>query len=196
MAGIDKITKEIELEAEKEAASIVSAAEAAAKSAKEDAEKKYQAYISSADEKLNRKLADENKKTQSQCEQAEKLILLETKQFLIDDILRKAKVKLLIQGKEDYFETLLKLLEKSVQADKGELMLSEKDMGRVPDDFESKANVVATKKGGTVVLSKNTVDIEGGFILKYGNIEINSSFDAIFDENRDQLMDIVNGILW
>ncbi len=196
MAGIDKITKEIELEAEKEAASIVSAAEAAAKSAKEDAEKKYQAYISSADEKLNRKLADENKKTQSQCEQAEKLILLETKQFLIDDILRKAKVKLLIQGKEDYFETLLKLLEKSVQADKGELMLSEKDMGRVPDDFESKANVVATKKGGTVVLSKNTVDIEGGFILKYGNIEINSSFDAIFDENRDELMDIVNGILW
>ena len=196
MAGIDKITKEIELEAEKEAASIVSAAEAAAKSAKEDAEKKCQAYISSADEKLNRKLADENKKTQSQCEQAEKLILLETKQFLIDDILRKAKVKLLIQGKEDYFETLLKLLEKSVQADKGELMLSEKDMGRVPDDFESKANVVATKKGGTVVLSKNTVDIEGGFILKYGNIEINSSFDAIFDENRDELMDIVNGILW
>ena len=196
MAGIDKITKEIELEAEKEAASIVSAAEAAAKSAKEDAEKKRQAYISSADEKLNRKLVDENKKTQSQCEQAEKLILLETKQFLIDDILRKAKVKLLIQGKEDYFETLLKLLEKSVQADKGELMLSEKDMGRVPDDFESKANVVATKKGGTVVLSKNTVDIEGGFILKYGNIEINSSFDAIFDENRDELMDIVNGILW
>ena len=196
MAGIDKITKEIELEADKEAASIVSAAEAAAQAARDKANQERDAYISAADEKLSRKLAEENKKTQSQCEQAEKLILLETKQFLIDDILRKAKVKLLIQGKEDYFDTLLKILEKSVQADKGELMLSEKDMGRVPSDFESKANVVATKKGGTVVLSKNTVDIEGGFILKYGNIEINSSFDAIFDENRDELMDIVNGILW
>ena len=196
MAGIDKITKEIELEADKEAASIVSAAEAAAQAARDKANQERDAYISAADEKLSRKLAEENKKTQSQCEQAEKLILLETKQFVIDDVLRKAKIKLLIQGKEEYFETLLKLLEKSVQADKGELMLSEKDMGRVPSDFESKANVVATKKGGTVVLSKNTVDIEGGFILKYGNIEINSSFDAIFDENRDELMDIVNGILW
>ena len=196
MAGIDKITKEIELEADKEAASIVSAAEAAAQAARDKANQERDAYISAADEKLSRKLAEENKKTQSQCEQAEKLILLETKQFVIDDVLRKAKIKLLIQGKEAYFETLLKLLEKSVQADKGELMLSEKDMGRVPSDFESKANVVATKKGGTVVLSKNTVDIEGGFILKYGNIEINSSFDAIFDENRDELMDIVNGILW
>ncbi len=196
MAGIDKITKEIELEAEKEAASIVSAAEAAAQDARNKADQQRQAYISAADEKLNRKLAEENKKTQSQCEQAEKLILLETKQFLIDDILRKAKVKLLIQGKEDYFDTLLKILEKSVQAEKGELMLSKKDLERVPSDFESKANVVATKKGGTVELSGNTVDIEGGFILKYGNIEINSSFDAIFDENRDELMDIVNGILW
>lgn len=196
MAGIDKITKEIELEADKEAASIVSAAEAAAQAARDKADKKRQAFISSADEKLSKKLAEENKKTQSQCEQAEKLILLETKQFLIEDILRKAKVKLLIQGKEDYFDTLLKLLEKSVQADKGELMLNEKDMGRIPSDFEAKANAVATKKGGTVELSKNTVDIEGGFILKYGNIEINSSFDAIFDENRDELMDIVNGILW
>lgn len=196
MAGIDKITKEIELEADKEAASIVSAAEAAAQDARNKADQQRQAYISAADEKLNRKLAEENKKTQSQCEQAEKLILLETKQFLIDDILRKAKVKLLIQGKEDYFDTLLKILEKSVQAEKGELMLSKKDLERVPSDFESKANVVATKKGGTVELSGNTVDIEGGFILKYGNIEINSSFDAIFDENRDELMDIVNGILW
>ena len=196
MAGIDKITKEIELEADKEAASIVSAAEAAAQAARDKADKKRQAFISSADEKLSKKLAEENKKTQSQCEQAEKLILLETKQFLIEDILRKAKVKLLIQGKEDYFDTLLKLLEKSVQADKGELMLNEKDMGRIPSDFEAKANAIATKKGGTVELSKNTVDIEGGFILKYGNIEINSSFDAIFDENRDELMDIVNGILW
>ena len=196
MAGIDKITKEIELEADKEAASIVSAAEAAAQAARDKANQDKEAYISAANEKLERKLAEESKKTQSQCEQAEKLILLETKQFVIDDVLRKAKIKLLIQGKEEYFETLLKLLEKSVQADKGELMLSSKDLERVPSDFESKANVVATKKGGTVVLSKNTVDIEGGFILKYGNIEINSSFDAIFDENRDELMDIVNGILW
>ena len=90
-----------------------SSAEAAAQAARDKADQERAAYIAAADEKLSRKLAEENKKTQSQCEQAEKLILLETKQFVIDDVLRKAKVKLLIQGKEDYFETLLKLLEKN-----------------------------------------------------------------------------------
>ena len=196
MAGIDKITREIEQDADAEAAKIISAAEEAAKTEVDKANQQKAAYLSAADEKLSRKLAEADKKTQSQCEQAEKLILLETRQFVIDDIIRKAKVKLLIQGKEDYFETLLKLLEKSVQADKGVLMLSEKDLSRVPSDFEDKANVVATKKGGTVELSKEAVNIDGGFILKYGNIEINSSFDAIFDENKDELVDIINGILW
>ena len=97
MAGIDKITKEIELEADKEAASIVSAAEAAAQAARDKANQERDAYISAADEKLSRKLAEENKKSQSQCEQAEKLILLETKQFVIDDVLRKAKKELIFK---------------------------------------------------------------------------------------------------
>ena len=39
---------------------------------------------------------------------------------------------------------------------------------------------------------KGYCNIDGGFILKYGNIEINSSFDAIFDENKEELIDIVN----
>jgi V/A-type H+-transporting ATPase subunit E len=40
------------------------------------------------------------------------------------------------------------------------------------------------------------VNIDGGFILKYGNIEINSSFDALFEENEEELVDIVNKMLW
>ena len=75
-------------------------------------------------------------------------------------------------------------------------MLSEKDLSRVPSDFEDKANVVATKKGGTVELSKEAVNIDGGFILKYGNIEINSSIDALFEENEEKLVDIVNSTLF
>ena len=43
---------------------------------------------------------------------------------------------------------LLKLLEKQSQADKGVLLLNEKDLARVPDDFEKSANAGATKNGG------------------------------------------------
>ena len=45
-------------------------------------------------------------------------------------------------------------------------------------------------------ISKDTVNIDGGFILKYGNIEINSSIDALFEENKDELIDVVNKMFW
>ena len=79
---------------------------------------------------------------------------------------------------------------------RGVLLLNKKDLDRIPSDFGEKVNQVATKKGGMIDISQDTVDIDGGFILKYGNIEINSSFEALFDENKEELTDIVNNLLW
>lgn len=196
MAGIESITKEISLEADKEAAGIISAAEEAAKSLKAKTEEECNVIRAESDEKISRKLASEDKKTQSQCEQAEKLIMLNAKQEIIDGVLSKAKEKLLHLETKEYFDTLLKLLEKQSQADKGILLLNEKDLARMPEDFEKSAQAVATKNGGMLDVSKETVNIDGGFILKYGNIEINSSFDALFEENEEELVDIVNKMLW
>ncbi|MCR5226662.1 MAG: V-type ATP synthase subunit E [Eubacterium sp.] len=196
MAGIESITKEINLEAEKEAAGIISAAEEAAKSLKAKTEEECKSIKAEADEKIGKKLVSEEKKTQSQCEQAQKLIMLNAKQEIIDDVLCKAKNKLLLLDTKDYFDTLLKLLDKQSQADKGVLLLNEKDLSRMPEDFEKSAQAVATKNGGMLEVSKDTVNIDGGFILKYGNIEINSSFDALFEENEEELVDIVNKMLW
>lgn len=196
MAGIEKITKEIEQNAEKEAAEIISAAEKEAERTINKAKEECDAILAASSEKTNRKLVEEDKKTQSQCEQAEKLIMLETKQGVIEDILRKAQVKLMLASKEDYFATLLKLLEKQVQPEKGEMIFCEKDLGRLPEDFAAQVNAIATKNGGMIELSKDVRDIEGGFVLKYGNIEINSSFEALFEENKEELVDIVNEILW
>ena len=196
MAGIENITKVIAQEAEAESSSIISAAEKSAEEARAKANGEADQLKLSAKEKLDRKIAAERKKIQSQTEHIEKLKMLETKQNIIDGTLQKAKEKLLGYDDKTYFETLLGLLEKTVQADKGTLLLSETDLGRIPADFEGQVNAVATKKGGMLDVSKEPADIDGGFILSYGDIEINSSFDAIFEENKDKLVDIVNSILF
>ena len=85
---------------------------------------------------------------------------------------------------------------KSTQPEKGEILFNEKDLGSLPEDFEKKINEVATRNGGTLSISKDVAPITGGFILRYGNIEINSSIDAIFEENKEVLTDTVKGILW
>ena len=195
MAGIEKITNEISQQAEKEAAEIISAAEESAKTVKQKAQEECDAIKNAADERLSRKLASENKKTESQCEQAEKLIILKAKQEIIESILVKAKAKILLMENDEYFDTMLRLIGKQAQADKGELIFNEKDLSRVPQDFEKSANAVATKNGGMLEISKDTANIDGGFILKYGNIEINSSIDALFEENEEELIDIVNKLI-
>lgn len=196
MSGIDKIVKEIETDAEREADSIISEAKKAAEKSSIEAEKKYNSLMESAGERLDRKASEEEKKIQSQCEQVEKLKLLETKQKIIEGILVKAKSKLLLKDGKEYFDILLKLMDRQVQAEKGELILNQKDKAMIPADFMDAANAIATKHGGMLDLSQDTASIDGGFILRYGNIEINSSFDALFEENSEVLTDTVNRILW
>ena len=196
MAGIEKITNEINLEAKEEAAQIISSAEEAAKKLLAKTEEECAVITAEADEKISKKLAAEDKKTQSQCEQIEKLIMLKTKQDIIDSVIKKAKEQLLLQDTDEYFNTLLKLLEKQTQADKGILFLNQKDLARTPDDFAKAAAEVAVKNGGELTFSETPVDIDGGFILKYGNIEINSSIDALFEENVDELVDVCSSMLW
>ena len=196
MAGIEKITKEIQLDAEKEAAEIIESAQHAADKARENAIRESEATIASANEKLDKKRAAEEKKILSQCEHIEKLKMLETRQEIIEDTLVKAKNEILNLDTEKYFDAILKLLEGRVLPEKGEFAMNQKDMNRIPADFAAKIAAVAAKCGGQLALSEKAAAIDGGFLLKYGNIEINSSLEALFDEYRDEFVDIVNKVLF
>ncbi len=196
MAGIENITKVIARDAESEAASIIASAKANADAVTKKAQDEADKMKAEADERLEKLLKNERKKIQSQSEQIEKLRMLKQKQQIIEDTLDKAKETILGYEDKKYFETLLKILENSVQADKGILYLNSKDLGRIPDGFDKDINAVATKKGGTLEIGSDAAKIDGGFILKYGNIEINSSIDALFEENEEKLVDIVNSTLF
>lgn len=196
MAGVEKLTAYIEEEAKTEASRIIDeankASEDALKKAREEIEKEAQASKANAD------LKSQNKKVRfdSQCAQEEKLILLKKRQEIIDGILDKALLKLEALPDGEYFEMLLKLLDKSLEKGDCEMLLSEKDLKRVPSGFEEKANAKAAALGGSLKLSDEPAKIGSGFVLRYGFIEINSSLKAIFDDRRDELQDTVNSILW
>ena len=62
-------------------------------------------------------------------------------------------------------------------------------MSRFPKDFVDKANSGLSKNGGRIVLSDTTLDIDSGFILRYGGIDENCTFDALIKENSDKIKD-------
>lgn len=196
MAGIEKITEAIALDAEKKAAEIIETAKKEAEAILNNA--KEECRIFSEEQKAVREKAEkiEDGRTASQKEQVLKLRILKEKQEIIESVLAKAKEKLLNKSDSDYTELLLSMVEKSALAEAGEVLLNKKDASRVSADFIVKANEIAEKKGGRLTMSTDEADIDGGLILRYGRIEINSSIESVFDENREHLVDVVNRVLW
>ena len=71
------------------------------------------------------------------------------------------------------------------------MYLNGRDLARLPDDFEDSINSVIYETSA-VYVKKEPVDIDNGFILKSDGVEINCSFRAVFDENMDNLKDLLN----
>ncbi len=197
MAGIEKITNQIAADAEKDAADILDAAKAYAKKTYDAAEADNRTLSLSRREKADKEADEYAARIKSQCDQEEKIVMLKTKQDIIDGVLKKAYNYILELSDEEYFNKLLELLPGAVQkGEKGEMLLSSKDLSRLPADFKQKAEETAEKNGGEITLSKESVSIDAGFILRYGLIEINDSLQEIFDEEKENLQDIISHRLW
>lgn len=106
----------------------------------------------------------------------------------IDRVLELAVERINSFGDNEYFELLLKVAENSNT--QGELTLSERDKNRSTAVFESELSKLGIRFAGC------SADIDGGFILKCGDIEINAEIEAIINEHRSELCDSVNGILF
>ena len=135
-------------------------------------------------------------RTASAADMKKRTAVLAAKQELIGKVIADAcdRVKNLDEGK--YFEILKSMAEKYLLPREGEICFSKKDLERMPANFREEIKGLAQKKGGTLEISGEARNIDGGFILVYGGIEENCSIDAMFAEKRDELLDQVRKILF
>ena len=85
------------------------------------------------------------------------------------------------------------------QKGEGKILFSKTDTERLPKDFAdtlAAALEKSGKEGAKLTVSGETRDIDGGFVLTYGGIEENCSFDALFDSAHEMLQDKVQEILF
>ena len=196
MTGLDKIVNLIDAEASASADEIINSAEAEAKKiiaqAKIDAENSASLIIKNAEDKaefiLKRAASLENLK--------EREMILDVKREQINYVLDETKKYLRSLPVEEYFDLILKLCKKYISPSKGEIIFSAADLKRIPHDFQANLSKVAQTIGAEITVSEKTSNINGGFILSYGDIEENCSFDALFESNFDLLSDKVNEILF
>ena len=183
LAGIAEEAKaqadKINSDAEKQAAEITAAAkteaETEAEKIKADAEKKAELIINSG---------------KSSAELLKRDTALNCRRELIEKALVAVADTVNAYGDKDYFDFLLTLIKKEKLNDKGEVYLSVKDKARDIAAFKSDLSAL------DLTLSDTFADINGGFILKYGDIQINGELSALIHEKRDVLTDELNKALF
>ncbi len=193
MSGLEKIISQIEYESNDRCRTIIEEANKKADEIIKDAEESAQKILSDNDEKTAKKLDSMAQIALSSSEFAKSKILLKSKLETIDETLKKSldEIKNLPDG--EYFEIIKALIISNSRNQKGSLCLSEKDKKRLPKGFVESVN--KELKDSEIVLG-DSVDIDGGFILVYEDIDINCSFDAIASSKLDELRDALNSVLF
>lgn len=123
----------------------------------------------------------------AQLEKRNRLLLV--KQNLIHDTIDSVRTQLENAPDEEYFGTLLKLVARYAIPGEGVLYCNAKDLARLPADFQDRLSAACPE--GKLTISKEPKEIESGFLLVYGGVDINCTFRAVFEDAEDALRDCV-----
>lgn len=190
MTGLEKIIDQIEREAkesaEKEMEKTREEAEQILTEAAQEIEQIKIAYVKQTDSQVELLL----KRGEAAAALKRRKILLKAKQQVIMELLTQAKEDILNLPEDEYFSLLTRMLKEYSSHGQCELKLSERDLNRVPDSFKT----MLEQKG--ITLSKDSANIDGGFILSYGEIEENCSFEALIAASKEDLQDKISAVVF
>lgn len=196
MTGLEKMKSQILEEAEASAKEILADAEKQADAMKEKGKEEAEAVCREISQKSDEEVKAIEERAVSSCDLQRRKALLTAKQEIIAEVLASAYQTLLEADDETYFAMLRKMLHKFVLPQEGEICFSDEDLKRLPQGFEEEIQAIAKEKGGALALSKESRRVHGGFVLIYGGIEENCTFEAMFSSKRDELSDEVHRLLF
>lgn len=190
--SIERIRNYIIKNAKKEAAQLIKTAEEQFRNETESArlflEKKYQEMLQVDEKYLMEDMKRFLCKFKSDC----KMELLEVKNKVIDSVLERAISRIQSLPDNDYLILMVKWLVKIPDHLEGELFVNAADLKRIPGNFIDDLNRGRKAK---VCLSNNAVDVNGGFILRTRNYEIDYSLDTLVKNLWTTLIPKLNDML-
>ena len=176
MNGIEKITQRIRSDAQAGIDRVLS--EARAQAAEITAKYRAQADAEAAQiAAKNEKAAAEREERLAGTAQMEaRKLALAAKQEMVEKAYDLALQKLSRLPREQYIAVLAELLAEASSTGKEEVIFSPRDRQTVGKAAVEQANKAAGKQ---LKLSGETRDIQGGFILRAENVEVNCAFDTL-----------------
>lgn len=196
MTGLEKMKSQILEEAKANDDGKIAEAKAQAERILEEAKAETLKSVESISQKSKIDVANYQDRVKSSLDLQNRNKILQAKQDLIHEILDKAYEKLEHMETGEYFEIILKLVEKYALAQDGMICFGKADLERMPEGFREKVKQAAAAKGGALSLSEEGRNIKNGFVLVYGGIEENCTLRAIFDAKKDEMADQIHRLLF
>lgn len=190
MTGLDKIKEKIEEQSRENCEKIFAETNLKIKqmiaAAREEGNRRAAEIVDAAQREADKK----NAVSKSTAESITRNRYLEIRNAILNDIISAAYLEIEKLSDEEYFDMIFSLFKKNIQPGECVMLMNGFDLSRLPEDFEGKLNA-AVSEVSAVTISKKAIDIENGFILDYGDISVNCTFKAVFDENMDALKDML-----
>ncbi len=187
MDGIEKIIQRINAAAAEECAAIAQKAEAESEVIRAEYAQKLQKAYENAIHSGEREIDLDADRVVRNARLNARKQLLGVKQELLDTAFEAARKELCAMPEDKYIDWLAKLACQTSDGS-GEIILSPKDAA-IGEKLVAKANeaLSACGKKAELKLSAETRDIEAGFILQDGKMELNCSLSAIMEVRRQDI---------
>ena len=183
MTGLEKIVEQIKQEAQATADEQIAQSKKEAEQILADAKKKLESSYIAAMEQADAHAKQILLRGESAASLQERKMLLEAKQQIIQQIFDEAIDTMQKLPIKEYFELLLRMVDRYALEENGTIHLSQQDLDRIPEFFMDEL------KKRQITISKESARLNGGFLLSYGDIEQNCSFEALLSANREDLQD-------
>ena len=198
MTGTEKIKAKILEDAEVRAGQILEQARAEAREIIDNALKEAEQKRSDILRKGESDGREVYRRMMSEANLEGRKEVLKAKQDLVESAFSLAMDKLCKLSDQDYQKLLEDMAVEAAKDEDGEILLSEQDRNRVSKDFVKNINkrIASSGKNGKLALSQDTIKTVGGIVLRYDQMEINNTFEVIFEMLKPKLENDVVKILF
>ena len=212
VTGLEKITGKILSEAQADAAHTIAEAQAKCDAVRAEYARRADALVEQQREDARREGERLTARAKSGVAMDKRNILLAARADMIDETYAAAYAELKSLPEEDYLALLVRLLTDALVTCREErkqnlALYGDEEVTAEPEQYEVILNprdrdtygekllagvrraVVGKVETGVLdklVLSSDTAHIDGGLILKYGDVETNCSFEVVFADVRER----------
>ena len=176
MNGIEKITQRIEADAQAEIDRILSEAREEADQITGRYKAQAEAEAASLAARNEKSAVEREERLVSVAQMESRKVTLAAKQEMVEKAYQLALEKLRTMPAERYTAVLADLLVQAAPDGRGEVVFAPADREGPGAAAVEQANA---QLKGKLVLSAETRPLQGGFVLKNGNVEVNCTFDTL-----------------